>query len=62
MTPWMSEGFFADVAVLVEGEDDRAAILGVAKSKGIDLESSGIAVIPAAEKPALIGQPQYSGS
>ena len=23
MTPWVNEGFFADVAVLVEGEDDR---------------------------------------
>jgi hypothetical protein len=28
MTPWINVGFFADVAVLVEGEDDRAAILG----------------------------------
>lgn len=53
MTPWMSEGFFADVAVLVEGEDDRAAILGVAKSKGIDLESSGFAVIPCGGKTCL---------
>jgi len=53
MTPWMSEGFFADVAVLVEGEDDRAAILGVAKSKGIDLESNGFAVIPCGGKTCL---------
>ena len=28
LTPWVNEGFFADVAVLVEGEDDRAAVLG----------------------------------
>ena len=27
MTPWVNEGFFADTVVLVEGEDDRAAIL-----------------------------------
>jgi hypothetical protein len=29
MTPWMAEGFFAEVAVLVEGTDDRAALLGL---------------------------------
>ena len=46
MTPWMGEGFFADVVVLVEGEDDRAAILGVAASKGYDFDSMGITVIP----------------
>jgi len=46
MTPWMSEGFFADVVVLVEGEDDRAAILGTAASMGNDLESHGVSVIP----------------
>lgn len=46
MTPWVNEGFFADVAVLVEGEDDRAAILGVAASMGHDFDGLGIAVIP----------------
>jgi predicted ATP-dependent endonuclease of OLD family len=46
MTPWVNEGFFADVVVLVEGEDDRAAILGVANSMGHDFDSSGIAVVP----------------
>ncbi len=46
MTPWMNEGFFADVAVLVEGEDDRAALLGAALAMGIDLESEGCAIIP----------------
>ena len=46
MTPWMNEGFFADVAVLVEGEDDRAAILGTAMSLDFDLDRNGIAVIP----------------
>lgn len=50
MTPWMSEGFFANVAVLVEGEDDRAAILGVAKAMGHELESSGFSVIPCGGK------------
>ncbi|MBU0718162.1 MAG: ATP-dependent endonuclease, partial [Planctomycetes bacterium] len=46
MTPWVNEGFFADVAVLVEGEDDRAAILGVAVSMGHNFDSAGISVIP----------------
>lgn len=46
MTPWMGEGFFADVVVLVEGEGDRAAILGFAKSKSIDFDSHGITIIP----------------
>jgi len=46
MTPWMNEGFFADVAVLVEGEQDRAAILGVAGALRHDFDSLGISVIP----------------
>lgn len=46
MSPWVNEGFFADVVVLVEGEDDRAAILGVAKCMGHDFDSAGIAVVP----------------
>jgi putative ATP-dependent endonuclease of the OLD family len=53
MTPWMSEGFFADVVVLVEGEDDRAATLGTAKALGHDLESMGISVIPCGGKTNL---------
>jgi predicted ATP-dependent endonuclease of OLD family len=62
MTPWMSEGFFADVAVLVEGEDDRAAILGAAKgTKGLEMESEGFSVIPCGgktciDRPAIIFQ------
>lgn len=46
MTPWVNEGFFASVAVLVEGEQDRAAVLGVAKADGHDFESKGISIIP----------------
>lgn len=53
MTPWMSEGFFADVAVLVEGEDDRAAVLGVASALGYELESMGCSVIPCGGKKNL---------
>ena len=46
MTPWMNEGFFADTVVLVEGEEDRAAILGMAKFMNYDLDSLGITVVP----------------
>ena len=46
MTPWLNEGFFADLVVLVEGDGDYAAILGAARSSGIELEKTGIAVIP----------------
>jgi len=53
MTPWISEGFFADVAVLVEGEDDRAAILGIAQTMGFELESMGCSVIPCGGKTSL---------
>lgn len=59
MTPWMNEGFFADVVVLVEGPDDHAAILGIARSKGYNFESMGICVIPCQgktniDRPAVI--------
>lgn len=46
MTPWVNEGFFGDVVVLVEGEEDRAWILGTATSLGHDFPSLGISVIP----------------
>lgn len=59
MTPWMNEGFFADMVVLVEGEDGRAAILGMAQLKNIDLEALGCTVIPCIgkqnmDRPAII--------
>jgi len=53
MTPWMNEGFFADVAVLVEGEQDRAAILGVADALDHDFQSLGISVIPCMGKTSI---------
>ena len=46
MTPWMNEGFFSKIAVLVEGEEDRAAIIGLAAVMGYDLEKLEISVIP----------------
>lgn len=46
MTPWTNEGFFANIVVLVEGEGDRAAILGSAKAINVEMDSLGISVIP----------------
>ena len=59
MTPWMNEGFFADLVVLVEGEDDLAAIRGTALSRDVSLDKLDIAVIPCIgknniDRPALI--------
>lgn len=53
MTPFMSEGFFADAIVLVEGDDDRAAILGMSEVMDVDLESEGISVLPCSGKASL---------
>ena len=53
MTPWVKEGFFADVAVLVEGEEDRAAVMAVGEVLGKNLESLGISVIPCGGKTCL---------
>lgn len=53
MTPLMGEGFFARIVILVEGEDDRAALLGVSDHMNLDLEAFGIAIIPAGGKTNL---------
>lgn len=46
VTPWMYEGFFADTVVLVEGDEDRAIILGIAEFLQKNLSSLNISVIP----------------
>jgi predicted ATP-dependent endonuclease of OLD family len=53
LSPWVNEGFFARLVVLVEGIKDRAAILGAAAAMGHDLESQGVAVIPCGSKSFL---------
>jgi len=53
MNPWMNEGFFANLAVLVEGIRDRALILGMALSENLDFESKGICVIPCSGKDSM---------
>jgi predicted ATP-dependent endonuclease of OLD family len=50
MTPWMNEGFFAKLVVLVEGITDRALIDGYAIYKGVSYERRGISVIPCSGK------------
>jgi predicted ATP-dependent endonuclease of OLD family len=53
MASAMSEGFFADAVVLVEGEDDRAALLGTASFLGHDLERAGLSIITCGGKTCL---------
>lgn len=50
ISPEVAEAFFSDLAVLVEGASDRAAVLATAANRGISLESKGIAVIPVGGK------------
>jgi predicted ATP-dependent endonuclease of OLD family len=53
MSPAMNEGFFADIVVLVEGEGDKSAILGMASAKGIDLEALNVAIVSCTGKTNL---------
>lgn len=46
----LSEGFFADLVVLVEGVSDRAALYGVAQMLNMDFEANGIAIVVAGGK------------
>lgn len=46
MTPWLNEGFFAEMVVLVEGISDYAAIMGMSRLKEKEFEASGVSVIP----------------
>jgi len=48
--PELAEGFFANCVVLVEGVDDRAALIGAAKLSGVDFEALGIAILSASGK------------
>jgi putative ATP-dependent endonuclease of OLD family len=50
VTSELSEGFFADVVLLVEGESDKAALKAAAAVEGIDFEALGIALLHAGGK------------
>ncbi|MGN6277703.1 MAG: ATP-dependent nuclease [Sphingomonas sp.] len=59
INPEVAEGFFANLAVLVEGPGDKAAIMAAAALSGFDLEGHGIAVLPVngknnIDRPAVI--------
>lgn len=54
MSPSMNEGFFADVVVLVEGDNDRAVLEAAAISMGLDLNALGIALIPCGGKSGVL--------
>lgn len=49
----LSEGFFADGVILVEGVSDRAALVAAAKGIDLDFEAAGIAVLPAGGKNSI---------
>ena len=55
LTPMMSEGFFADTVVLVEGDSDRIAVMRAAEMLGKPLDERGVAVIPCGSKSRLPG-------
>lgn len=46
-THWITEGFFAKLAVVVEGSSDRNALLAAARVLGVDLDRYEITVVPA---------------
>jgi putative ATP-dependent endonuclease of OLD family len=50
----LSEGFFADVAVVVEGASDRAALVATAELMGSNFEENGIAILIAGGKTAIL--------
>ena len=53
MGPAASEGFFADIVVLVEGQSDRIVLEAAAEAAGHQLDALGAAVIPCASKSAM---------
>ncbi len=50
LTTEVSEGFFARAVILVEGEQDRAMIDGLAAWRDLDLVGRGVAVVPVGGK------------
>lgn len=49
----LAEGFFAKIAVLVEGPSDKAALMAVASLGQRDFEAEGIAILPVGGKDNL---------
>ena len=57
LTPLMSEGFFADTVVLVEGDTDRIAVMRAAELLGTPLDERRVDVIPCGAKPSMPDPP-----
>jgi putative ATP-dependent endonuclease of OLD family len=53
MRPEINEAFFADLVLLVEGQEDKAAILAAGSLLDADLESLGVSVVECGGKPNL---------
>ena len=53
MGPAASEGFFADIVVLVEGQSDRIMLEAAAEVEGCHLDAIGAVVIPCGSKSAM---------
>lgn len=51
---WITEGLFSRLAVIVEGIDDRNALLATAGVMGVDLNEHEISIVPAHGKPKMI--------
>jgi predicted ATPase len=51
--PELSEGFFADGVVLVEGRSDKAALYAAADRLGVSFEAAGLAVLSAEGKSCI---------
>lgn len=49
-----SEGFFADVAVLVEGDSDKVLLETIAERLGLALDAAGVAVLSVGGKGSLL--------
>ena len=54
MTPWINEGFFSNVTVLVEGEEDRAILIGTAAARDIDFDALNISILPCGGKSQVL--------
>jgi|TARA_R100001198_G_scaffold39496_1_gene21536 putative ATP-dependent endonuclease of OLD family len=51
--PELSEGFFANGVILVEGRSDKAALTATARMMGVNFEAAGIAILSAEGKANL---------
>lgn len=53
LPPNVLEGLFAELCILVEGQEDEAVVRAAATREKIDLDARGVAVIPTSGKPGM---------